>query len=353
MYEYIAEKLNVLVGPTTFNGVLDDVQWPSQQSILAAASYYYAAHNQKKFNENIKELWRNKIIANGNPNNAEGLLGKYLVSASIKDLFKNNFETPSINMRILPQYSFFLQFHFTLEKPYVSRDDKAFYICENPVRKDKVFGLPLVEGSAWKGNMRWTAGKIIEMNIPCAEKIKRRLQLVKLFGHENPAEERYFDEFVTGDEEYKNQLKRWTRLRKGRLHFYPTFFDRIGIEVINPHDRMTKAGKNPITIETVPPGTEGVFSLLYLPFDLICFPAEAKTEFCSDIEFIMYLIKEMMRTYGFSAKKSSGFGIAKDNIKGCLTIKDFPKPFAFKKKKFDDLCKYSANLTQEVAVHVK
>lgn len=30
-------------------------------------------------------------------------------------------------------------------------------------------------------------------------------------------------------------------LRRGRLRFYPAFFNKIGLDVINPHDRKTKS----------------------------------------------------------------------------------------------------------------
>lgn len=82
-------------------------------------------------------------------------------------------------------------------------------------------------------------------------------------------------------------------------------------EVINPHDRATRAGKLPIYFESVPAGAEGVFSLLYVPFDDV----EQETA-QAELTLIAVAIKEMMLTYGFSAKKSSGFGEAEDEIEG-------------------------------------
>lgn len=70
----------------------------------------------------------------------------------------------------LPPHSFFLQFPFTLARPYISKDDETFHVCENPVRKEKVFKVPMVEGSTWKGNLRWTATKLF---VDKAEKIMR------------------------------------------------------------------------------------------------------------------------------------------------------------------------------------
>jgi CRISPR-associated protein Cmr2 len=97
----------------------------------------------------------------------------------------------------------------------------------------------------------------------------------------------------------------------GRLRFYPTFFDRISLEVINPHGRTTRAGIQPIYFESVPAGAHGVFSLLYVPFNSVMV-AEAQ----ADLALVAVAVRGMMLTYGFSAKKSSGFGEAQDGIQG-------------------------------------
>ena len=109
-----------------------------------------------------------------------------------------------------------------------------------------------------------------------------------------------------------------------RLNFYPTFFDQISLEVINPHDRKTKAGTQPIYIESVPEGASGTFSLLYVPFDLMGKRQdEVKAEVKKDMEIVSDSLEKMMRTYGFSAKKGSGFGVVKEEIKGRFNDKEF------------------------------
>ena len=106
-----------------------------------------------------------------------------------------------------------------------------------------------------------------------------RLCLTRLFGNEKEVDVRaknpevYLDRL--GDEElfkkYRAELKKmaWEGYRRGRLMFYPTFFKKLGLEVINPHDRETGAGTLPIYLETVPKGAKGTFSLLYVPFDRV------------------------------------------------------------------------------------
>lgn len=231
------------------------------------------------------------------------------------------FKTPVLNdINDFPPFSFFLQFTFELAKPYLSKDDEEFYICENPIRKDKVFKVPMVSGSSWKGNMRWTAGKLIELKVSDPEeKLLRRIQLSKLFGHENEAEKRYFDSLMSDDKRtaFEAEMKSWSTngLRSGRLNFYPTFFDQIGLEVINPHDRKTKAGTQPIYIESVPTGATGMFSLLYVPFDLMGKPQnQIRDEVITDLDMVCKALRAMMLTYGFSAKKGSGFGIVREDF---------------------------------------
>ena len=102
--------------------------------------------------------------------------------------------------------------------------------------------------------------------------------------------------------------------------FHATFFDSIDVEVINPHSRKTKAGTHPIYLECVPIRGKGTFSLLYLPFDLIgqhdLDDAGIKAQAANDLKLTAEAIRDMMITYGFSAKRTSGFGTAEDLIVG-------------------------------------
>jgi CRISPR/Cas system CMR subunit Cmr6 (Cas7 group RAMP superfamily) len=230
--------------------------------------------------------------------------GKQIIKKNIKlastDSLFGIFKEPKFgSIADYPIYSFFLQFTFSLTKPYLSKDDDQFYICENPIRKDKIFKVPMISGSTWKGNMRWTARQYKERNPDKSD----TPEIIRLFGNERGK-----------DSDFK----------RGRLNFYPTFFDQISLEVINPHDRKTKAGINPIYIESVPVGASGYFSLLYVPFDLIGKPLEIKKQVIEDMNLIYDALKEMMLTYGFSAKKGSGFGVADKNISGTLEMSGCP-----------------------------
>jgi CRISPR-associated protein Cmr2 len=101
----------------------------------------------------------------------------------------------------------------------------------------------------------------------------------------------------------------------GWLCFYPTYFTRIGLEVINPHDRETGAGAQPIYFECVPHDTEGVFVLLYVPLHCADKDREKTKKYAIDeLQLVADGICAMMTQHGFGAKTSSGFGLAEKNV---------------------------------------
>jgi CRISPR-associated protein Cmr2 len=222
-----------------------------------------------------------------------------LLPATIAAYYEKFFKSPDIDLAVLPNYSFVLQFTFTLAQPYISRDEQDFYIIDNPARKDKIFGLPYVASTSWKGSLRaalWQLGHREQ-----DERIRR------LFGNAKDAE----------DQE---------SFRAGRLYFYPTFFTHKSLEIINPQDRRLRSGKDPILFESVPKDTPGVFTLLYVPFDIIGEnEQETRTEVAGDLQLVATGLQAMFRTYGFGAKTSSGFGLAREDASGTLTIRaDYP-----------------------------
>jgi CRISPR/Cas system CMR subunit Cmr6 (Cas7 group RAMP superfamily) len=207
-------------------------------------------------------------------------------------------------LECLPSYSWFLHFRFTLASPYLSKDDAPFYVIDNPVRKDKVFKLPMVSPTSWKGGLR-AALRRVSMDRDQSEdwsieKERQNPEMMRLFGN------------VKGEEEQD-------QLRAGRLHFFPTFFDAIGQEVINPHDREGGAGDQPIYFECVPEETEGTFTLLYIPFDTVGKPEGWRDPVTQqsprkmailDMVTVAYATARLLTLYGFGAKTSSGFGTA-------------------------------------------
>jgi len=193
----------------------------------------------------------------------------------------------------LPPLSFTLCIPFQLQKPYLSKDERDFHLLDNPLRKEKVFQTPMVAATSWKGALRaalWQLGCKGDHEV-----------VTRLLG--NPR----------GSDEHQ----------AGRLYFYPTFFDQIGLEVINPHNRKTGVGeRGPILMECVPQGARGDLFLLYVPFG----PLETggnRREVAEDLQLLAEGVQAMFTTYGFGAKTSSGFGVAEDRLtkEGKLAIR--------------------------------
>ncbi len=239
------------------------------------------------------------------------------------------------DLRPLPRYSFALHFTFTLSQPYLSKDDTEFYIVDNPVKKEWVFKVPYVAPSQWKGTLRSGLTLHLVDNPPSSDQqwIEKRLQLARLFGNEKEVglEDKSCEAYLDTQrpalaQAYRQRLHdayTSTGFLSGRLYFYPTYFDRISLELINPHDRNSGAGQQPIYFEAVPPETSGTFTLLYVPFDRIGETADTiRQQVVSDLECVAEGINDMMTIYGFGAKTSSGFGLAEEDIEGELIFKD-------------------------------
>jgi len=269
---------------------LAEEQDPVIKKILRLENEIEAENLQKQLTSQNPHLFYHVLAVKNN--SAEDALRSTWQKEDIKkDLETCQFDemlSPSIEMSLLPNLSFIIQFKFTLEKPYVSRDEQNFYIIDNPLRKDKVFGLPYVAPTSWKGSLRaalWQNGYKGD-----------DAQINRIFGNERGAEEQ-------------------AKLRTGRLHLFPTFFNKIGFEIINPHDRERRVGRNPILMECVPIGTSGLFTALYVPYDLVGKGSEMiKKQVSDDISIIATGLSTMFREAGFGAKTSSGYGQAKNAV---------------------------------------
>ncbi|HAW49439.1 TPA: hypothetical protein DCX16_00580 [bacterium] len=203
----------------------------------------------------------------------------------------NQFYPLKDDLQSLPQNSTLIKISFTLKKPYTSKDEGEFHIIdgrifENPIIRDKFLGLAMVRPSTWKGHLRFSAEKVNKYD----DKKKREI-IRRLFGSE------------AGEE---NALK-------GILYFFPTFFEKDAEkDVITPLNRKTRTpvgGKSPINLEVMKPEQKGDFYLLYFPY-----PKGEESEIKEDLRFLFKALGLMFYTYGFSAKKTSNFGVIKESL---------------------------------------
>jgi CRISPR-associated protein Cmr2 len=194
------------------------------------------------------------------------------------------FDRPSVDMMDLPPWSALLQFRLTLEQPYLSRDDAPLHLMDNPLRQDGLWGVPLLPASGWKGALRAAARRMD----PAADP-KR---VARLLGPERETEE----------------------LSAGRLRCLATFFDRIGLELINPHDRARRVGTGPLRFECVPAGARGWFTALYLRRGGVA--RGGASDVGEDLCIMAEAVRAACRRFGFGAKTSSGFGLASEGVTG-------------------------------------
>lgn len=252
--------------------------------------------------------------------------------------------TRQIDLASLPPHSFAVHFRFRLHKPYLSKDDTAVYVLDTPVRKEKVFGLPMVAPTQWKGALRaamtyqlahWWLGlgdKEQHLRDNYRQFVIRRTSLLKILGNEKGETadgtelDTYLDQVGRGRlaRLYRRYVRRFVVPRgfqAGRLRFLPTFFTQIGLEVINPHERRARAGTLPIYIESVPAKASADFALLYVPFDCVGqSKAATHRQVEADLRLLGAGLRAMFTVHGFGAKTSSGYGVIEETLVGQGTL---------------------------------
>ncbi len=198
----------------------------------------------------------------------------------------------------MPKYSMFLKIEFILKRSYTSKGEGEFDVIngkrfENPIVRDKLTGSPIVRPSTWKGHLRFAAEKVSKLDGKKIDDTEKATIIERLFGSDSTSE----------------------IALKGRLHFFPTFFAKNAEkDVITPLSRTTRtpvSGKSPITLEVIKEGAEGKFYLLYFSYPRG--KMFSKEQVKTDLKFLTEALELMFFTYGFSAKKTSGFGVIGDD----------------------------------------
>jgi len=281
------------------------------------------------FKENIKDykndFWLNKF------NFDEKDKSKYKVyDVKIPEILKIDVRN-IIKSHILN--SFAIKINFKLNASLHIKDDDEFYIISNPMLKERVFKVPMIRGSSIKGALLKAAIKIFkEENKP-----EDLGSIFRIFGIGN---NEYRELFDTNDKIIENkiliflaleigitfkkgveeQLKDYFKIKsqKGRAIFYPIYFDRLSLEVINTHNRKTKVGTKPIFYEVVSKGSEGKLQIVYIPFDGVTKSNdEIKKEAKNDLEFLQKCINKVAQN-GIGAKTKLGWGKFEIEKKECI-----------------------------------
>lgn len=180
------------------------------------------------------------------------------------------FPTPDV-LRYLPKGSALLKLDVVLDSPYYSRDDRSFYPTDNVLKRHHVFLTPYLAASGLKGLLRWAwtmAGESFEdANL--------------VFGRANDTSE--------------------SPSNQGLLRLFPLFWKKgdTGLDVINPQNRLSGAGSQPIKYEIVRPGSEGTIYLLLVNKD------NATSRL---LPALWRAFNHLAQHGGLSAKNSAGWG---------------------------------------------
>jgi hypothetical protein len=224
-------------------------------------------------------------------------------------------------LSFLPPGAWSLRCELTLAKDFLSKDESAFGMTENPIRRGRAMRELIIAGSGWKGALRNAFRAAHGSDTP---------EEIRLFG---PAKRNLEDEDGLGD------------AARGRLVFYPTYIlpapDHTRLRVINPHSREKKIGLNPIVYEVIKQGTNCSFELLYLPWGRgTKATPEQRGEDASDMRMTGEALRAMFRDLGAGGKTTSGFGTFSVRD-GKLVTRDKSHPFPSMKKLVDAFAKAS------------
>ncbi len=363
-YETINERLEYKE-----NNPIHFLKWAYKYKLLdgkklkdmndADSEHIFTFSNDNKRNDNkFKNLkntefalaWFKQIIKN----NKKYSVNKDKIEKHSGIIVKNNLQTEAD--KLIP-FSFFFHVKIKLTAPYFSRGDDDFYLIDNPILKEKVFKFPMIRGSGWKGAIASAfkdlineetdlkkENKLIQSYIrifgtgsnefrELLENIKRKLKnegeldmqkVIKFFLFElglkltkkdidslkdkSEIDSWVEEKLIINFHDSSEDLPSYLTIHKGRVIFYPTYFDKLSLEIINPHSRKTRAGTNPIHYEVVPKDTNGILQIVYIPFDgVLTDENELKKQIGKDVEFLTDCIEKVSEN-GVGAKTKLGWG---------------------------------------------
>ena len=242
--------------------------------------------------------------------------GNYTGEAKIlscKDNYKNleNAGLTSLpKIENLTDYSAIISLDFELLSPLLTHDDDSFYLFDNPVKKDHIFGVPYLAAASMKGltfdaflrafpadNWKNLGKNDSDRTIAYrSQKNKLSAQAAKrLFGVADNAETNLQDDS-------KSQV--------GRLHFAPIWFEYIQYLVMNPSKNSM-----PIQFEAIAATSEknepvkATIDFWYI--NKIDGKESSELEVRADLALLLEAMSEWLPALGLGAKRLSGYGAIK------------------------------------------
>jgi hypothetical protein len=231
--------------------------------------------------------------------------------------------SPSCNVEILPSYSATLSLKFRLLTPLLTRDDNPFYLFDNPVRKDPIFGLPHLSAAGVKGLAADAYQRAFPGSVPWKQRVGENAKDAERtlhFRREDPYALRLFGLADDGADDGGNGAA------AGRVHFSPIWFNHVQYLVMNPQDPATGKGTQPIQFEAIAP-TQANGRPVEAELQLFYFnPGEAEATVRADLARFLASLASWWPVFGLGAKRLAGYGAIKPTEATCHANawKDWP-----------------------------
>jgi hypothetical protein len=235
---------------------------------------------------------------------------------------------PAFDVTRLPAFSAAITLQFQLLTPLLTRDDDPFYLFDNPVRKDHVFGVAHLAGASLKG----LASDAFQRGFPHEapwntlgiDDQKRTMR----YRSDNEMAQRLFGNASDDPDAFSSQA--------GRLHFSPIWFSHVEYLVMNPtKSDGSGIGTLPIHFEAVASvderGKPAKADASFFYFN----PAGAKdadeTTARTDLACLVGALAAWWPTLGLGAKRLAGYGAIEPLAALChgTGYADMEKPLTF------------------------
>ena len=182
-----------------------------------------------------------------NPKKARG--GARSLPCATREIDRAGLRAAPVNIAVLPAFSAALTLRFSLLTPLLTRDDDPFYLFDNPVRKDHVYGVPFLAAASLKGLAADAFLRGFPHDSSWTELGKGDQARTMRYRQDTAAAKRLFG--IASDDPEKLASE------AGRLHFSPVWFSHVQYLVMNPtRTDGSGIGTQPIQFEAVAPVTE-------------------------------------------------------------------------------------------------
>jgi hypothetical protein len=243
------------------------------------------------------------------PKKARG--GARSLPCATREIDRAGLRVAPIDIAALPAFSAAVTLRFQLLTPLLTRDDDPFYLFDNPVRKDHVYGVPFLAAASVKGLAADAFQRGFPHDLPWPDLGKNDQARTMRYRQDDATAKRLFGIASDDSDELASAA--------GRLHFSPVWFSHVQYLVMNP-TKTDKDGKpdgsgigtQPIQFEAVAPVTEkgkpvqAEISFFYFN------PAGARdsdeTTARTDLACLIGALAAWWPALGLGAKRLAGYG---------------------------------------------